>query len=91
MFAYQSFESNSRKVIDNSGLLQKFVVVRVFTTTPATFKLQDMIVEDIQVLFCEPELQRVTHEHDGIYRIEKNRSKWQTTCVGQMARITKWF
>ena len=51
--------------------VEKFVVVRVFTTTPATFKLQDMTGEDIQGVFYEPELQRVTHERDGVYRIDK--------------------
>ena len=82
-----------QKVTDNSGRL-KICCGSCFTTTPATFKLQDMAGEDIQGTFYEPELQRVTHEHDGVYHIDKivakDRRRVMVKWLGFPDKFNSW-
>ena len=48
-----------------------FEIVRRTRTHPPRYKLGDLLQEEVNGSFYEPQLVRVTYNTDGLYRIEK--------------------
>lgn len=66
-----------------------FVIRRRFTSEPVTYELEDLMGEEITGRFYEDEIQPVTKEDDGVYKVERVL-KTRRNKNGKIEYLVKW-
>lgn len=66
-----------------------FVIRQRFATDPVTYGLEDLLKEELAGKFYEEEIQPVTKEEDGVYKVEKIL-KSRRNKQGEIEYLVRW-
>jgi len=66
-----------------------FVIRQRFATDPVTYGLEDLLKEELAGRFYEEEIQPVTKEEDGVYKVEKIL-KSRRNKQGEIEYLVRW-